>query len=288
MDSSLHQKNTGDALTKALEKKALWVRQQVLRMACEANGGHIAPAYSCTEILVALYYGGILKVDPKNPKWPQRDRFILSKAQAALALYPILGDLGFFPMDEVYTFTKAGSRLGGHADDNTPGVDTFSGSLGHGLPIGCGMAYALKMDGGAQKVFVLLGDGECHEGSVWEAAMFAGQNRLQNLVAIVDNNGLSASDHLDNYLSIEPQEDKWKSFGWDVTTIDGHSIPQLRETCLRSKESPGEKPQMIIARTIKGKGVRFIEDRADWHYRIPVADELIQFQQDLGLDRNDD
>ncbi|MBW1786372.1 MAG: transketolase [Deltaproteobacteria bacterium] len=271
-----------DASISKLKEKTLWIRQQVLRMACEANGGHIAPAFSCTEILVALYYGGILKIDPDNPKWPERDRFILSKAQAALALYPILGDLGFFPMEEVYTFTKTGSRLGGHADDAVPGVDTFSGSLGHGLPIGCGMALALHLDGKVQRVFVLLGDGECHEGSVWEAAMFAGHNRLSNMVAIVDNNGLSASDHLDNYLSLEPFEQKWISFGWDVVTVNGHSLPQLLKALQRSP-ADGQRPLAVIAKTVKGKGVSFIEDQADWHYRIPVDDELTQARKELGL-----
>ena len=283
MNSISNRNTSSDQLIAGLAEKALWIRQQVLRMACEANGGHIAPSYSCTEILVTLYYGGILKVDPRNPRWPERDRFILSKAQAALALYPILGDLGFFPMEEVYAFTKNGSRLGAHADDAIPGVDVFSGSLGHGMSLGCGMALALQRDDKEQRVFVLLGDGECHEGSIWEAAMFAGYNRLRNMVVIVDNNGLSASDHLDNYLSLQPFENKWSSFGWDVITADGHSIAQLLRVFHDAKGRSAEKPLAIIAKTVKGRGVGFMENRADWHYRIPSGGELIQAKRELGL-----
>ncbi len=269
---------------KRLGAKALWLRQQILKMACEAKGGHIASSFSCTEILITLYYGGTLRINPLRPKWPERDRFILGKAQAALGLYPILGDLGFFPFEEIFTFCKDGSRLGGHVDNSVPGVDSFSGSLGHGLSIGCGIALALRMDGGTQQTYVLLGDGECHEGSVWESAMLAGYHRLQNLIAVIDNNGLSASDHLDKYMSLEPLSEKWRSFGWEIAAIDGHSIPQLLETFQYARSQERQKPLVIVAKTVKGKGISFIENKPDWHYRIPVGTEVAIAFRELGME----
>lgn len=269
---------------KHLEKKALWVRQQILKMACGAGAGHIAPSFSCTEILVVLYLGGILRVDPKNPKWPKRDRFILSKGQAALALYAVLADMGFFPVEELYTFTKDGSRLGGHAEDIVPGVDVHTGSLGHGLSIGCGLAFAAKMDTKKYLTIVLLGDGECHEGSVWESAMFAGHHKLNNLIAIIDHNGLSASDHLDQYLSLRPLDKKWSSFGWEVIRMNGHSIAQILKVFERVRNSNRQKPLAIIAKTVKGKGVSLIENKADWHYRVPVGEELEIACKELKLE----
>jgi transketolase len=269
-----------------LEEKALWVRQQILRMACAAGAGHIAPSFSCTELLVALYQGGILKVDHKNPKWLQRDRFILSKGQAALALYAVLADMGFFPVEELYTFTMDGSRLGGHADNVLPGVEVHTGSLGHGLSIGCGLAFAAKMGRKQYLSIVLLGDGECHEGSVWESAMFAGHHRLNNLIAIVDHNGLSASDYLDNYLSLKPFDKKWNSFGWDVIKMNGHSIPKILKVFNRIRNRKKQKPLVIIANTVKGKGVSIIENNPDWHYRVPYGKERETACKELKLKRD--
>ena len=179
-----------------LAKKANWVRNKVLDMAVKAGAGNIAPSFSCIDILVALYYSGVLKINPKNPNWVNRDKFILSKGQAAVALYDVLADLGFLPVSELISFTQKGSRLGGHTENTIPGVEAFTGSLGFGLSIAACMALAAKTDKRKYICVTLLGDGECHEGSVWEAAMFASYHRLNNLVAIVDNNGLSATDYL--------------------------------------------------------------------------------------------
>ncbi len=271
-----------------LEGKAQWLRQQVLKMTCGAGAGHVAPSFSCAEILVALHQGGVLRIDPKDPKWADRDRFILSKGQSAVALYAVLADLGFFPVEELYTFTLKGSRLGGHTEDTIPGVEAFTGSLGHGLPIAAGLALAAKVDRKDYFTYVLHGDGECHEGSVWEAAMFASYHRLNNLVLIVDHNGLSATDFISEYLNLDPIEDKWRAFGWDVVTVDGHSIPELLAVLGKARHRKSSKPLAVIAETTKGKGVGFIENRPIWHYRIPVDDELDVACKALGFDQTID
>jgi len=279
-----HSPAPGGQSIERLESKALWLRQRILEMACRAGVGHIASSFSSVEILVSLYFGGSFRCDPSNPNAPGRDRFILSKAQAALALYPVLADLGFFPLQELDTFCLNGSRLGGHAENSTPGVDVFSGSLGHGLSLGCGIAYGARLDGDSYHVFVLLGDGECHEGSVWESALFASHHRLSGLTAVIDNNELSACDRLDNYLSIEPLRQKWLAFGWDVLTVDGHDIPALLAAYRRAREEDGSvRPLAIIARTIKGKGVGFMEGRPEWHYRVPAGGELAIARRELRM-----
>lgn len=269
-------------LLEALESKSRWVRQLVLEMACRAGGGHIASSFSCVEILVSLYFGGYFRCDPTRPQAPERDRFILSKAQAALALYPVLARRGFFPMKELGTFCLNGSRLGGHAEHGTPGVDVFSGSLGHGLSLGTGLSLAGKLARAPYRVFVLLGDGECHEGSVWESVLFAGHHRLSRLTAIIDCNGLSASAPLQDFLSLEPFRDKWSSFGWDTLAVDGHRIPALLSAFRHASDESLNRPLAIIARTVKGKGISFIEGRPSWHYRIPSGRELADARRELG------
>ncbi|MCK5492763.1 MAG: transketolase [Candidatus Omnitrophica bacterium] len=269
-----------------LKNKAVWVRKKILEMAVKAGAGHIAPSFSCTEILVALHYGGILRIKPQNPKWSNRDRFILSKGQSAVALYAVLADLGFFPIKELMTFTSEGSRLGGHAEDTIPGVEAFTGSLGHGLSIGAGLSLAAKMDNKKYNSYVLMGDGECHEGSVWEAAMFAGQHKLNNLIAIVDHNGLSATDFLKTYLEVDPLGKKWESFGWDVYSVDGHSIEDILEVMNKIYSRDSDKPIVIIAATTKGKGVSFMENNPIWHYRIPVGKELRIARNELSNKKN--
>lgn len=276
-------KKTTRSYAKEMKDKALWVRQQILKMACNAGAGHIAPSFSCTEILLALYQGRFLRVNPKDPEWEKRDRFILSKGHGALALYAVLADMGFFPIEELSTFAQEGSRLGGHAEAHVPGIDILSGSLGHGLSIGCGLALCARMDKKAFRTVVLLGDGECHEGSVWEAAMFAGQHRLGNLIAIIDNNGISASDYLDKYLTLKPIDKKWQSFGWKVIKVNGHSVPQLLNAlrCFRYRKNSA--PLLVIAHTVKGKGVSFIENNPDWHFRVPVGKEIKRAMNELNM-----
>lgn len=272
---------TREAERMGLKEKAKWVRQQVLEMCVAAGGGHIAPSFSCTEILVALHQGGVLNIDPKNPKWEDRDRFILSKGQAAVALYAVLADMGFLSVEELLGHCQEGSRLGGHAEDNVPGVDCFTGSLGHGLPIGAGMALAAKMNGKRYKVFVLLGDGECQEGSVWEAAMFASHHHLDNLIAIVDRNGLEATDFTEDVVSLDPFLDKWQAFGWSTRTVGGHSFETLLPI-LQAAKRPGRFPLCIVAHTTKGKGLSFMENVPIWHYRIPEGEELDRAREELA------
>jgi transketolase len=275
---------SGDRLVESLVAKARWVRQRILEMASRAGCGHIASSFSCVEILVALYFGGSLRFDAAAPERPDRDRFVLSKAQAALALYPVLADLGFFPLHELETFCRNGSRLGGHVENSIPGVDVFSGSLGHGLALGCGIALGAKLDRAPYQVFVLLGDGECHEGSVWESAMLSGHHKLSGLTAIVDNNGLSASGRLQDFLAVEPFSRKWLAFDWDVLAVDGHSIPELLVAFRSARDETRGRPLAIIARTVKGRGVSFMEARSEWHYRIPVGEELTIARRELGLE----
>lgn len=265
-----------------LEEKAKWIRNQVLEMTVRAGAGHIAPSFSCTEILVALYYGGILNVDPTDPSWPKRDRFILSKGQAAVALYAILADLGFIPISDLYSFTREGSYLGGHTENTVPGVEAFTGSLGHGLSLAAGMAFGARMDKRKWFTVALLGDGECHEGSIWEAAMFSSHHNLSNLVSIVDHNGLCATDFLKNCLKVDPLKKKWEAFGWETVIVDGHSIEKLLEVLCKLRTRISDKPLAIIALTTKGKGVSFMENSPLWHYRIPIGKELRIAKRELA------
>ncbi|MDD4984417.1 MAG: transketolase [Dehalococcoidales bacterium] len=260
-----------------LELKARQIRRQVLEMIAAAGKGHIGGSFSCIEILVSLYYGGILRFNAKNPRWADRDRFILSKGHACAALYAILADLGFFSKDELKSFNREGSRLEGHPHTGIPGIDASTGSLGHGLGIGAGMALASKMDEKDFRTFVLMGDGECHEGSVWEAAMFAGHHKLNKLVAIIDENRLCSTDFLADCLDLSWLGDKWRAFGWDVVNVQGHDPEQLIEAMKKNKG----KPLAVIAHTIKGKGVSFMEDKVEWHHRIPDAGELELARREL-------
>jgi len=272
-----------DNLVATLRNKAKWVRREVLEMCLAAGAGHIAPAYSCTDILIVLYQGGILRVNPKNPKWPERDRFIISKGQGCASLYAVLADMGFLPERELRTYCQLGTYLGGHSESNVPGVEAFTGSLGQGFSIGAGMALAAKMDGKSYLTFVLLGDGELQEGSVWEAAMFAGHHHLNNLIAIVDRNKLQAINFTEDAMKLEPLAFKWEAFGWDVKVVDGHSfedmLPLFRG--LRSRNS--DKPLVVIAKTIKGKGVSFMENKTIWHFRIPTGEEIAQARKELSI-----
>lgn len=257
-----------------LAHKAAAVRLKSLEMALAAKKGHVPPAFPWTEIGVALYYGGILRHDPRSPRWAQRDRFILSKGHACLPLYVMLADLGYFPADELNRFTGDGALLPGHPDPEIPGVECMSGSLGHGLGTGAGMALAARLRGEDWMTYVVLGDGECQEGSVWEAAMFAGHQRLSRLVAIVDRNGLGATARTEDSVALEPLADRWASFGWEVVEVPGHSLPDLVDVLGGARHRSGGKPLAVIARTVKGKGVPFMENSPDWHHRLPKGDEV--------------
>jgi transketolase len=265
-----------------LKRKAALIRRNILELSIGVGAGHIAPSFSCIEILTVLYHGGILRVNPRYPASNKRNRFILSKGHASIALYVVLADLGFFAISELDGFMKDGSRLGGHADTTIPGVETFTGSLGHGLSIGAGLALAAKMDKKKYTTFVLMGDGECHEGSIWEAAMFASHQRLNNLVAIIDHNGLSATNFLKDCLEVEPLNKKWQAFGWDVTVINGHSFTSLLSVLNKVRFRTSPNPLVVIALTTKGKGISFMENNPIWHYRIPVEKELDIARRELA------
>jgi len=265
-----------------LKEKAKWVRKQVLEMCLVAGGGHIAPALSCTDILVALYEGDILRVDPHNLTWEDRDRFILSKGHACASLYAVLADMGYFPVSKLSTYCQFGTYLGGHPDSNVPGVEVSTGSLGHGLPIGAGMALAAKMDNKDYMTVVLMSDGECQEGTTWETAMFAAHHHLDNLVAIVDRNGLQAIDFTKQVVALEPLEQKWEAFGWETRVADGHSFDSLLSTLSDIRSRQSSKPLVVIALTTKGKGISFMENKVIWQFGSPVGNELDQARKELA------
>lgn len=267
-----------------LKKKANWVRNQILEMSVRAGSGHVTSSFSCTELLVALYQGGILRFDPKNPKWEERDRFILSKGQSGIALYPVLADLGFFPLSELYKFAQKDSFLGVHAESSVPGIEAVTGSLGHGLGLAIGLALSARMDKKDYLIVTLLGDAECYEGSVWEAAMFAAHHELNNLIGIIDRNWMGVTDFTESSLRLNPFEEKWRSFGWDVSTIDGHSFAEIFSAMKDIRNRKSKKPYMIIAQTIKGKGVSFMENEKLWHYRVPVGEEIELARKELAWD----
>lgn len=250
---------------KLLTEKARQIRVDILNSIHKAGKGHIGGAYSIVEILVSLYHGRVLNFDAKNPKWERRDRFILSKGHAGVALYAVLADLSFFPKEEL-DFLNQGRLLGEHPDPRIPGIEIVSGSLGHGLSIGSGMALADKMDGNSRKTFVLMGDGECYEGSVWEAANFASHHSLSNLCGIVDRNGLITHGSTESINRLEPFADKWKAFGWEVHEVDAHNLVELRSIWDLATSRTFGPPTMIIANSIKGKGVSFMENDFNWHH----------------------
>jgi len=242
-----------------LKDKALWVRKETLDIHRIAQDTRLASSLSSVEIFVALFYGKVLNFDPKDIRWGNRDRFIISKGHGSISLYPILADLGFFDAGELKRVCKEGTFLGGIPDPIIPGYETVNGSLGHGLGVGCGIALALKRRKKSEGVFVLLGDGELYEGSVWEAVMFAGEHKLDNLIMIIDNNKVCMLDYCKNVIDLEPIEEKFKSFRWAVERLDGHKISQLYDSLLNLKENKNNKPKLLIADTIKGKGVPSLE-----------------------------
>jgi transketolase len=248
------------------------IRIHALRMTSIGGGSHIGAILSCADILSVLY-GEILNIDPAMPDCPMRDRFILSKGHAGAGLYAALAERGFFPTERLLTHYQNGSDLCGHVSHEVPGVDVSTGSLGHGLSIGAGMAYAGKLRSAAHRVFCLLSDGECDEGSTWEAVLFAAHHGLSNLVAIVDYNRIQGIGPVAEVLSLLPFADKWTAFGWEVREVDGHDHEALR-TAFEALPLAPAKPSCLIAHTTKGKGVSFMENTVLWHYRIPRGTEF--------------
>jgi transketolase len=248
------------------------IRTHALRMTSVGGGSHIGAIFSCADILAVLY-GGVLNVDPAAPEWPARDRFVLSKGHAGAGLYAALAERGFFPIERLLTHYQDGSDLCGHVSHKLPGVDVSTGSLGHGLALAAGMAYAAKLKAAPHRVFCLLSDGECDEGSTWEAALFAAHHGLSNLVAIVDYNRIQGIARVSDVIELEPFADKWSAFGWGVREADGHDHAALHAALSAAPFTAG-KPSCLIAHTTKGKGVSFMEDSVLWHYRIPRGGEF--------------
>lgn len=260
-----------------LERRANDMRADIVRMIAEAGSGHPGGSLSCADILAALYFGGVLEHDPENPEWEGRDRFILAKGHAAPALYAALAQAGYIPREELATLRKLGSRLQGHPDSNqVPGVEVSTGSLGQGLSIAAGAAAGLRLDGAPQTVFALLGDGECQEGQVWEAAMFAAHRKLDNLVAIVDRNGLQIDGRTCDVCDPGDLGSKFAAFGWGVDEVDGHDLDALVAVLGAAKAGRDGRPHAVIARTVKGKGVPFMENEAGWHGRAPNAEQAAE------------
>ena len=256
------------------------LRRDVVATVFDAGSGHPGGSLSEIEILTALYFR-VMRHDPQHPAWPDRDRFILSKGHACPGLYAVLARSGYFPRDELQTFRKIGSRLQGHAHTMTPGVEMNSGSLGQGLSFAIGSALAANIDKKAYRVFVLLGDGECDEGQVWEAAMAAAHYKLDNITAFVDRNRIQNDRFTSEVMELEPLASKWRAFGWRTLEIDGHDIGQLIEAIGKARRTRG-RPAVIIAHTIKGKGVSFMENNPDFHGRAPTKEEYEQAMAELA------
>ncbi|MFL6139304.1 MAG: transketolase [Frankiaceae bacterium] len=252
------------SLVAELEERAYRVRERILEMGASPTGTHVGGSLSAADVLTVLY-GAVLRVRPQEPDWPERDWFVLSKGHAAAGLYAVLAEHGFIPEAECETYARAGSRLAGHPLRRLDGVELPTGSLGHGLSLACGAAFAARRLGRPSRAFALLGDGELQEGSVWEAAMAAAQHRLDNLVAIVDRNGWQISGRTEECLSLEPLADRWRSFGWAVVEVDGHDVAALIAALSRLPAAPG-RPTVVLARTTKGRGVPMLEDRKKSHY----------------------
>ncbi len=265
----------------SLTQKAVWVRQETLEIHKIAPETRVASSLSDIEIFVALYYGKILCFDSKNIRWENRDRFIISKGHGAISLYPILADLDFFSKEELKKVCKEGSFLGSIPDPIIPGFETVNGSLGHGLGVACGMALALKRKKIESKIFVLLGDGELYEGSVWEAIMFASHHRLDNIILIVDNNKISMLDYCTNILCLEHLEEKFDAFNWNVNTVDGHNIKELYTILNDLKTNTINQPKVLIANTTKGKGVPQMEVDSLCHIKSLKEEEIDNIIKEL-------
>jgi transketolase len=257
------------------------VRLSILEMVMRGSSSHIGSAFSIVEILTTLYKGEVLRCDPNNAKWDSRDKLILSKGHAGAAVYATLAEMGFFAKERLLAHYQDGSKMSGHiSHKDIPGVEWSTGSLGHGLGVGAGMAYAAKLKSKTSKTFVLLSDGECDEGSTWEAALFAAHHRLDNLVAIIDYNKLQSLGKVSDTLGLEPLRGKWEAFNWRCIEVDGHSTSEI-SSAITSNQIANSKPLVIIAHTIKGKGVSFMENSVLWHYRCPKGEEYQKAKSEI-------
>jgi len=263
-----------------LQQIAKVLRRHIIRMTAAAGSGHPGGSLSAVEIVTALHFA-VMRHDPANPNWPDRDRFILSKGHAAPVLYAALAERGYFPVDDLLSLRRLGSHLQGHPDMNsTPGVEASTGSLGQGLSVGNGHALAARLDNRSYRVFVVIGCGECDEGQIWEAAMFASHHQLDNLVAVVDYNHMQIDGRTEEVVNLEPLADKWRAFGWHTLEISGHDFRQLLGAFAEAEETKGQ-PTAIIAQTIKGKGVSFMEGKVDFHGKAPTKEEAERALREL-------
>ena len=267
-----------------LEKIAKEIRKDIMLAAFRGQTGHLASAFSAVEIMTVLYFAGILQYDPSDPDWEGRDKFILSKGHASLVLYSVLKRIGYLSQEQLYSYCQPGSLLGGEPKyGDLPGVEATTGSLGHGLSFAVGAAIASALDQKQTRIYVLLGDGECQEGSVWEAALSAAQNKLGNLTVILDRNQLQAMGETEEILALSPLAEKWRSFGWKVSEANGHDMGELTEALRADRQLDLPCPRILIANTIKGKGVSFMEQVPIWHYRMPNEQEMEIVKRELGI-----
>jgi len=278
METNVKQKE--DIIITELKLTANKVRKDIVKMITEAKSGHPGGSLSAVDVVTALYFN-VMRHNPENPKWEDRDRFILSKGHAAPLLYSVLAESGYFEVKELLTLRKLGSRLQGHPDmKRLPGIEISTGSLGHGLSVGNGMAIASKLNRKDFRVYVLLGDGECQEGQVWEAAMTASHYKLDNVTAILDYNGLQLDGPVKDVMNINPISNKWRAFGWYVIEINGHDFKEILNSFEKVKKLKG-KPSIIIAHTTKGKGVSFMENVVDFHGKAPTKEQMVQALKEL-------
>jgi transketolase len=275
------QQNTSVMTTvEQMSQMAQSLRAHAVRMVHRSRASHLGSCLSIADILACLYWS-TLRIDPARADWADRDRFIVSKGHAAAIVYAALAERGFFPVSELESYCELGSRLTGHITSGVPGVELSSGSLGHGLPVGCGMALAAQREQLPFRTIVLASDGELDEGSNWEAILFAAQHKLDNLLLIVDYNRIQSFGSVKDVLDLDPLADKFRAFGWAVKEVDGHDVRQLADT-FAQVPFEGGKPSVVIAHTVKGKGVSFMEDSLQWHYQSPSSEQVKLALQELG------
>jgi transketolase len=268
-----------DSQIKDLEKKAKQIRRLIIKMLAKAGSGHPGGSLSAADLVTVLFFS-VLRHNPKDPYWPGRDRFHMSKGHCCPLWYAVLAESGYFAEEKLYTLRQLGSILQGHPDRRTPGVEVASGSLGQGLSVGLGMSLAAKLDKKDYRVYVLLGDGEIQEGNIWEAAMACSHYKCDQLCAILDYNGFQIDGKVKDIMNLEPIKDKWKSFGWHTIEIDGHNIKEILSAYEEAQSIKGE-PSVIIAHTVKGKGVSFMENVVDFHGRAPTKEEAQRALKEL-------
>jgi transketolase len=282
-DSGLARGAAAGERLETLQERADALRRHIVNMAAD-SGAHVGGSMSVADILAVLYFDGVLRVDPAQPRSDGRDYLIFSKGHASAALYGALAERGFFPVAELASYKRMGSRLAGHPAKSIPGVELATGSLGHGLAVGNGLALAGKHDGRDYRVFVVMGDGECQEGVVWEAAMAAAHYRLDNLVAIIDRNGVQEDGPTEKIMALEPFADKWRAFNWEVREVDGHDIAALSQA-LHAVPFAAGRPSLLLARTVKGKGLSFAENTHTWHYGKLSSEQRAQALAEIAASR---